>query len=92
MDLFIIILLSLIITFSFFAIEVEKRIIAIVFLGFASFFVGLVFIYVGALYAGIFHLLVYSGVLTVLFAAASNFVESKPNNAKISTIEVDLFE
>jgi NADH:ubiquinone oxidoreductase subunit 6 (subunit J) len=36
--------------------------------------VGIGFIYVGALYSGIFQLLVYSGVITVLFAATAYFV------------------
>jgi len=38
---------------------------------------GLLFLYVGAIFAGVFQLLVYSGVLTVLFASSSYLLEIK---------------
>jgi NADH:ubiquinone oxidoreductase subunit 6 (subunit J) len=74
MDYFILLLSILAIVSSFLAIEVEDRIKSILLLVVFSSVVGIGFIYVGALYSGIFQLLVYSGVITVLFAATAYFV------------------
>jgi NADH:ubiquinone oxidoreductase subunit 6 (subunit J) len=74
MDYFIFIISLLAIISSFLAIEVEDRIKSILLLLTFSTVIGVGFIYVGALYSGIFQLLVYSGVITVLFAATAYFV------------------
>ena len=75
-DLVLAFLLILAIIFAFLAIEEEKRIYGIIYLAISTIVIGLIFIYLGAIYAGILHLIIYSGLLTVLFASTSNFVES----------------
>ncbi|MCY3411250.1 MAG: hypothetical protein INQ03_06375 [Candidatus Heimdallarchaeota archaeon] len=77
MDLIIFVLMILAITSAFFALEFDKRIYAIISLEVSTISIGLILMYINAIYAGLFHLLIYTGVLTVLFAASANFLEYK---------------
>lgn len=77
MDYVIFILFSFVLLTAFLSLESEKRINSLVFMVFSTTTLGILFIYVGALYAGVFQLLVYAGVLTVLFSATSYFLESE---------------
>ena len=77
MDYVIFILFSFVLLTAFLSLESEKRINSLAFMVFSTSTLGILFIYVGALYAGVFQLLVYAGVLTVLFSATSYFLESE---------------
>lgn len=79
MDFVILFLFIITIASAFLALELEKRIHAILSMGCATISVGVLLIYVGASYVGVFHLLIYTGVLTVLFAASANFLEKEEN-------------
>lgn len=79
MDYVILFLFIITITSAFLALELEKRIHAILSMGCSTISVGVLLIYVGANYVGVFHLLIYTGVLTVLFAVSANFLEKEEN-------------
>ena len=71
----IIFILSIItIIFAFYALEAEDRLHSIVSIGLATISTGTIFLYLGAIYVAVFHLVVYSGVMTVLFAAIAHFL------------------
>jgi NADH:ubiquinone oxidoreductase subunit 6 (subunit J) len=71
----IIFILSIVtIIFAYYSLETEDRLHSIVSLGFATISTGCIFLYLGAIYVAVFHLVVYSGVMTVLFAAIAHFV------------------
>lgn len=75
------------------SLEIKERIQSLVLLLISTAAIGFLFIYVGAIYVGVFQLLVYSGVMTVLFAATSYFLESHPTQeGDIGTIEVNMSE
>ena len=82
MDYLLLVLLASGLIFALIALEQEERINSLFFLILATSAIGLLYIYVGALYSGVFQLLVYSGVLTVLFASTSYFVTTEPWEAK----------
>ncbi|MHA2089842.1 MAG: NADH-quinone oxidoreductase subunit J [Candidatus Kariarchaeaceae archaeon] len=91
MDYVILILFSTAIISAFLSLESEKRINSLAFMVFSTSLIGILFLYAGALYAGVFQLLVYSGVLTVLFAATSYFLETEPVSPDtIGSVEVGL--
>ena len=77
MDYIILILFIITIILAFLSISAENRLGVILFMVFAMICLGLLFIYVGAIYAGILTLLVYAGVLTVLFAATAYTLETR---------------
>lgn len=62
------------IIFAFYALEAEDRLHSIVSIGLATISTGAIFLYLGAMYVAVFHLVVYSGVMTVLFAAVAHFL------------------
>ena len=64
--------------FAFLAIEANTRLQSILLMVFSTIALGMLFIAIGAVYAGIFQLLVYSGVLSVLFAATAYILETIP--------------
>ncbi|MCE7735493.1 MAG: NADH-quinone oxidoreductase subunit J [Candidatus Heimdallarchaeota archaeon] len=71
----IIFILSIItIIFAFYALEAEDRLHSIVSIGLATISTGAIFLFLGAIYVAVFHLVVYSGVMTVLFAAVAHFL------------------
>ena len=76
----VIFILSIItIIFAFYALEAEDRLHSIVSIGLATISTGAIFLYLGAIYVAVFHLVVYSGVMTVLFASVAHFLpEDKP--------------
>lgn len=72
--------------FSFVALEVEERIYTVVYLLLATLFFGAILLYVQAVFIGLFYILIYSGLLSVLFASVSHFVEEdKAKNPIISS-------
>ena len=71
------ILFGLGLLFSYIALEVEKRIYTVVYLLLATLAFGAILLYIEALYIGLFYILVYSGLLSVLFASISNFLEEE---------------
>ena len=77
MDFVILSLLIISISSAFLSLELEKRIHAILSLGLSTICIGLLLIYIGAIFVGIFHLLIYTGVLTVLFASSANFLDKE---------------
>ena len=62
--------------FSFLSLEVKERMYTVIFLLIGTIFFGLILLYSQAYIIGIFYLLVYSGLLSVLFASVSNFIEN----------------
>lgn len=82
----IIFILSIItIIFSYYSLEAEDRLHSVISLGLATISAGCIFLYLGAIYVAVFHFLVYSGVMTVLFAALAHFL---PEDVVAATIEV----
>ena len=77
MDYIILILFAATIFLAFLSISADNRLGVILFMVSAIICLGLLFIYVGAVYAGIMTLLVYGGVLTVLFAATAYTLETR---------------
>ena len=77
MDYIILILFAATIFLAFLSISADNRIGVILFMVFAIICLGILFIYIGAIYAGILTLLVYAGVLTVLFAATAYTLETR---------------
>ena len=59
------------------ALEAEKLSRAIVSLALSSIGIGVIFLFLGATYAGVFELLIYGGVLLILFLVVASFVESE---------------
>lgn len=57
------------------ALEAEKSSRAIVALALSSISIGLIFLLLGAVYAAVFELLIYGGVLIILFMAVASFTE-----------------
>ena len=78
MNVLYIILFVIAIFFAFLAIEANTRLQSILLMVFSTIALGMLFIAIGAVYAGIFQLLVYSGVLSVLFAATAYILETIP--------------
>ena len=74
-DTTIIVLLTGALFAAFMAVEVQKAIYSILWMITSNASLGLLFLYVGAHYLAAFHLLVYAGVLAVLFASTANFVQ-----------------
>jgi NADH:ubiquinone oxidoreductase subunit 6 (subunit J) len=77
MDYIILILFAATIFLAFLSISAENRMGVILFMVSAIICLGILFIYIGAVYAGILTLLVYGGVLTVLFAATAYTLETR---------------
>ncbi len=77
MDYVILSFLVIAIVLAVLALDAEQRMLAIISLEGCTVCVGLLFLYVGALYVGVFHLLIYTGVLTVLFAVSSNYLDKE---------------
>lgn len=78
MDSLILVILFIIgLAFSFFALEVEERIYTVLYLLFATLCFGALLLYVQAIYIGLFYILIYSGLLSVLFASVSNLFENE---------------
>lgn len=63
------------ILFSFLSLEVEERMYTVILLLIGTLFFGVILLYSGAYIIGLFYLLVYSGLLSVLFASVSSFIE-----------------
>lgn len=84
MHYLLLLLLIAALVFAWIALEQKERINSLFFLILATSSIGLLYIYVGAIYSGVFQLLVYSGVLTVLFAATSYFVAAHPWEANLT--------
>jgi NADH:ubiquinone oxidoreductase subunit 6 (subunit J) len=59
------------------ALEAERLSRAIVSLALSSIGIGTIFLFLGATYAGLFELLIYGGVLLILFLVVASFVESE---------------
>jgi len=59
------------------ALEAERLSRAIVSLALSSIGIGVIFLLLGATYAGVFELLIYGGVLLILFLVVASFVESE---------------
>ena len=90
MDYVILIGLLAVIVSAFLALEVNQRISSIAWLIASMIFLGSLFLYVGALYIGVFQLMIYAGVLTALFAATANFLEQRVIDENTTAIlEVD---
>jgi NADH:ubiquinone oxidoreductase subunit 6 (subunit J) len=70
----IFILCVITIIFAYYSLEAEDRLHSVVSLGLTTVTTGAIFLYLGALYVAVFHLVVYSGVMTVLFAAVAHFL------------------
>ncbi len=81
-DIFVLILFAAAIIFAFLAMTADKSMNSIAFMVFATIAIGLLYMYVGATYVGIFQLIVYSGVLSVLFASTEYMLQSEPINAR----------
>lgn len=77
MDYFILSTSILAIIFAVLAIDLEKRMLAIMSLEGCMLCIGILLLYKQAFYAGVFHLMIYTGVLTVLFAASANFLDKE---------------
>ena len=63
------------ILFSFLSLEVEERLYTVILLLIGTLFFGVILLYSEAYIIGLFYLLVYSGLLSVLFASVSSFIE-----------------
>lgn len=63
------------ILFSFLSLEVEERLYTVILLLIGTLFFGAILLYSEAYIIGLFYLLVYSGLLSVLFASVSSFIE-----------------
>ena len=74
MAIMIFILCVLTIIFAYYSLEAEDRLHSVVSLGLTPISTGAIFLYLGAVYVAVFHLVVYSGVMTVLFAAVAHFM------------------
>lgn len=61
--------------FSFISLEVEERMYTVISLLIGTLFFGAILLYSEAYIIGLFYLLVYSGLLSVLFASVSGFIE-----------------
>ena len=59
------------------ALEAENLSRAIISLALSSIGIGVIFLLLGATYAGLFELLIYGGVLLILFLVVASFVESE---------------
>lgn len=70
----ILLLCVITIIFAYYALEAEDRLHSVVSLGIMTISTGAIFLYLGAIYVAVFHLVVYSGVMTVLFAAVAHFL------------------
>jgi NADH:ubiquinone oxidoreductase subunit 6 (subunit J) len=70
--------------FSFLALEVEERMYTIILLLIATLCFGFLLIYSQAYLIGLFYILIYSGILSVLFATASNFLETNDKSSPSS--------
>ena len=81
-DVVILFLFLVAIIAGFLAVEVQVRINSIIWMIVSNIAIGLLFIYVGAQYLGVFQLLIYAGVLAVLFIATANFIE--PGDIKLT--------
>ena len=66
--------------FSFLSLEAEERMYTVILLLIGTVFFGLILLYSEAYIIGLFYLLVYSGLLSVLFASVSNFIENSDSN------------
>ena len=64
------------------ALEAERLSRAIVSLALSSIGIGMIFLSLGATYAGLFELLIYGGVLLILFLVVASFVESEDESDK----------
>ncbi len=87
-DLIIMVLFTTAIITGFLAVEVQKRINSIIWMIVSNVAIGLLFIYIGAQYLGVFQLLIYAGVLAVLFIATANFIE--PGDIKLTEQKHDV--
>ena len=63
--------------FSYIALEVKERMYTVVFLLLATLCFGSLLLYIQAYFIGLFYILIYSGLLSVLFASVSNFLEQE---------------
>ena len=79
MDYFILTFLLFSIIAAYFSLELKERIHAILSMGLSTISIGILLLYLNATYAGIFHLMIYTGVLTVLFATSANFFGKEEN-------------
>lgn len=70
---------------SFLSLEVRERMYSVILLLIGTLFFGITLLYSQAFIIGLFYLLVYSGLLTVLFASVSNFIEIEERSATNST-------
>ena len=61
--------------FSFISLEVEERMYTVISLLIGTLFFGAILLYSEAYIIGLFYLLVYSGLLSDLFASVSGFIE-----------------
>ena len=76
------------ILFAYYSLEAEDRLHSVVSLGLTTISKGAIFMYIGAIYVAVFHLVVYSGVMTVLFAAVAHFMpETEIMNEEITIKE-----
>ena len=62
---------------AFMTLESEKRTRAMLGLFIANATIGIVFIALGAIYAGLFQLAIYAGVLVILFLSTSALLEDE---------------
>ncbi len=86
----LIILFSGGILFSYLSLEVEERLYTVILLLIGTLFFGAILLYSEAYIIGLFYLLVYSGLLSVLFASVSSFIEK--NNQVISEQTTDAID
>jgi NADH-quinone oxidoreductase subunit J len=75
MDIWILILLFIAISSALAAIISDNRLLAVLSLFISTLSIGLLYFHIGAKFVAVFQLLIYSGVLTVLFASISYLVE-----------------
>ena len=67
------------ILFAFLSLEIKSRLYTVILLLISTFSLGLLLLYIQAYVIGLFYILIYSGLLSVLFASVSNFLEDTEN-------------
>jgi len=75
MDLLLLLLLIVMLVSALLCLEVEDTTLMLLLLVVFATALGLAFVYVGAVFAGIFQLIIYAGVMTVLFIATVYMVD-----------------